>query len=136
LVENLILRIIGNDYNIPIRRQIKYKNHESTFDCILEGKDIFIAIEIKYYYNILPAHIEAVALHLKRKMHSFQRISKEFYPGLNRKFILYIVYDDDINNDINGLKSELSKHFESENQLEVQLRYYEYTFLLKKFGFD
>lgn len=132
IVENLILRIVEKDYNLPLRRNVKFKKSESTFDCIIESKDIFVGIEIKYYYNIEEKHIETVSLHLRRRFHTFQRIAKDYYPDRQRKFILYIVHDSNID----SLKNKLTRLFENENCLEIELRFYEYKFLLDKFGFD
>ncbi len=132
IVENLILRIVEKDYNLPLRRNVKFKNHECSFDCIIEGADIFVGIEIKYYFNIEDNHVETIAMHLRRKLHTFQRISKEYFPDKRRKYILYIVHDGNIDN----FKNKLIKLFENENSLETDVRFYDYQYLLDKFGFE
>lgn len=132
VIENLILRLVEKDFNLPLRRNVKFKGHESTFDCIMEGKDIFIGVEIKYYSKIEDKHIEAITLHLRRRLHTFQRIAKKYFEDKKRKFILYIVYDNYVDN----FRNRLNKLMENENNLEVELKFYEYEFVLNEFGFD
>lgn len=129
IVENLVLRLVEKEYNLPLRRNVKFKNHENTFDCVIESQDMVIAVEIKYYENILETHTETIALHLKRRFHSFQRITSEYYPNLNRRFILYVVHDQTISN----LIEEITKSFR--NEREAEIRFYEYKTLLNQFGF-
>jgi hypothetical protein len=130
VVENLILRIAEQEYDLPLRRNVKFKNHESTFDCVFEGKDLFIGVEIKYYYNLEDKHIEIVSLQLRRRFHTFQRIAKEFYTDRKRKFVFYIVSDSGLD----SFKDNLTRLFEMENSLEVELKFYKYNYLLEKFG--
>lgn len=132
IVENLVLRIVEKDYNLPLRRNVKFKNYKCSFDCIIEGKDIFVGVEIKYYFNIEDKHVEAIALHLRRRLHSYQRISKEYFPDKRRKYILYIVHDGNIDN----FKNKLIELFENENSLETDVKFYDYQYLLDKFGFE
>ena len=132
IVENLILRIVEKDYNLPLRRNVQFKKSQSTFDCILEGKDIFVGVEIKYYFNVEIKHIESVSLHLRRRLHTFQRIAKEYYPNKRKKFVLYIVYDTNIDD----FKNSMTRLFENENSLEMELKFFNYKYLLEKFGFS
>jgi len=132
IVENLLLRIIQRDYNLPLRRNVKFKKHESTFDCVLEGKNMFIAVEIKYYSHIEDEYAEVVSLHYKRRLHSFQRISKEYFPEIKCKFILYIVHDNHIEN----FRHSLSRIFNKENIMDFEIRFLKYKELLSKFGIE
>jgi hypothetical protein len=132
IAENLVLRIVESDYSLPLRRNVKFKKSESTFDCIIEGNDLIIGVEIKYFYHIDEKHFETVSLHLRRRLHTFQRISREYFPKKQRKFILYIVHNSGIGNFSDKLKSL----FANENCLDVEIKFLEFGYLLDKFGFD
>lgn len=132
IIENLVLRIVEKEFGLPYRRNVKFKGHKNSFDCIIEGKDIFVGVEIKYFYKIEEDHTEAITLHFKRKFHAFQRIANEYYPEMKKKFVLYIVY----NNDIDIFIKRLRRLFEKENILEIELKFYEYENILNEFGFN
>jgi hypothetical protein len=73
-----------------------------------------------------------VALHLKRRIHSFLKVCKKYYPEKNCEFELFIVYDKDIE----LFKKALNSLLKSETEVKIKLRFKEYKTLKKEFGIE
>lgn len=130
IAENLTLRILEKEYNSPIRRNVKFKDHKNTFDGIIENKDKVIGIEIKYFDRIDKEYFEPIALHYRRRLHSFQRVIKQYFP--EKDFLFELVVVENQYNNIFQL--ELNKLITKENN--VKLRFIEFNELKKQFGIN
>lgn len=89
IAENLTLRILEKEYNSPIKRNVRFPSHKNWFDGIIEFEKKIIGIEIKYWDKIDNDFNESISLHYRRRLHTFQRVVKQFYS--NRDFLLELV---------------------------------------------
>ena len=128
IAENLALRIFEKEYNSPIRRNVRFKGHKNWFDGIIEFEKEIIGIEIKYFDKIDIDYIEPVSLHYRRRIHTFQRVVKQYYP--NHDFLLELIIIN--NRNIQDFKVNLSKLLSKE--IGINIRFIEFSELKKQFG--
>jgi hypothetical protein len=126
--ENLILRILEKQYNLPIKRNVRFTGHKNWFDGIIESEKKIIGIEIKYWDKIDNDFNESVSLHYKRRLHTFQRVVKQYYS--NRKFLLELVVIANCDN--KEFKLVLDKLMAKETG--VNIRFLKFNDLKKQFG--
>jgi len=131
LVENLILRIVEKDYNLPQRRYVRFKGYKYTFDCVLEGPNEFIVTKIKFIRPEDEKYNQIVALKLRRRYYAFRKIADQYYTNKKRKMVIYIVYKSNID----SFKKELIGLFEKENNLEIEIKFFAHDYLVEKFLF-
>lgn len=130
IAENLTLRILEKEYNLPIRRNVKFKEYKNTFDGIIEKDTSIIAFEIKYFDKIDHDYIEPIALHYRRILHTFQRVINQYYSDKKYVFELVII----MNEENFEFQKELKKLFSSE--IHVNLRFLDFKVLKKQFGIN
>lgn len=126
--ENLSLRLLEKEYKSPLRRNVRFKGHKDSFDGIIETNEEFVGIEIKYFDKLEDEFFEPIALHYKRKLHSFIRVARQFSP--NKKYLLelIIVSNEDIT-EFKKLLDNILKHEQS-----INTRYIKYSELKQQFG--
>lgn len=91
IVENLILRKLEKQYNHPIRRQVRFSSSKKTFDGIIELPGKVVAVEVKYLDTIAPDYVVPTVLHYRRRLHSFQRVVRQFYTNQQYGYELVVV---------------------------------------------
>jgi hypothetical protein len=128
IAENLTLRILEKEYNSPIKRYVKFSGHKNWFDGIIELDKKIVGIEIKYWDKIDNDFNESVSLHYRRRLHTFQRVVKQFYS--NRNFLLEFVIVANCDNQEFHLT--LSKLMAKE--VGVNVRLWKFNELKRQFG--
>lgn len=126
--ENLSLRLLEKEYKSPLRRNVRFKGHKHSFDGIIETQEEFIGIEIKYFDKLESEFFEPIALHYKRKLHSFLRVARQFSPNKNHLLELIIISNENID--------EFKKILDETLKIEpsINTRYIRYSELKQQFG--
>ena len=95
---------------------------------IIETQEEFIGIEIKYFEKLESEFFEPIALHYKRKLHSFLRVARQFSPNKNHLLELIIISNENID--------EFKKILDETLKIEpsINTRYIRYSELKQQFG--